>query len=149
MSKRRKRCPKCKELNEPDSTSCASCGGKIKKTKIPKATKPFAKERKEFISRMLDGEKPKAFALDMMAVTRIFQIFVGHEDFLSKVAPPFKLKDSIKYLLSSEGMKYLRKKKDEFYYKPKKLDKIIDFKEKVGEDTLQSKTLTLRDFLNE
>ena len=46
----------------------------------------------------------------------------------------------------SKRLHYLQ---DEFYYKPKKLDKIVDFQEKVGEDTLQKKTLTLRDFLNE
>jgi hypothetical protein len=148
MKRRKKRCKSCKYLNEPEAQSCGSCGKKIKEGKPSKQAKPFARERKEFIIRMLDGKRPEVFALEMMAATKIFEIFLGHEDFLSKVAAPFPLKGSIKYLITEDGIGYLNKKKTEFYFKPKELDKIIDFKDKVGEDTLKKKTLTLREFLN-
>ena len=55
----------------------------------------------------------------------------------------------IKYFLTKEGKEYLRKKHKEFYYKPPDKDKYLDTKEKAGQDILESKKKTLKDFLNE
>ena len=85
----------------------------------------------------------------MHTVTKIFEQFDNDLDFLSKVKPPFELKDSIKYFLTKDGKEYLRKKHKEFYFKTPEKDKFVDTKEKAGEDIMEHKTKTLRDFLYE
>ena len=55
----------------------------------------------------------------------------------------------IKYFLTKDGKEYLRKKHKEFYFKTPEKDKFVDTKEKAGEDIMEHKTKTLRDFLYE
>ena len=98
---------------------------------------------------MLDGGKPTDHRLDMMVVTKIFETFDNDLDFLSKVKPPFELKGTIKYFLTQDGKEFLLKKYREFNYKVPEADKYVDTKEKVGEDTHESKSNTLRGFLYE
>ena len=98
---------------------------------------------------MLNGHKSLDYKLDMMTATKVFKEFDNDVDFLSKVKPPFKLDSSIKYFLTKEGMEYLKKKKLEFYYKPKNYEKIVDHQKKIGEDRVIEKRKTLRDFLDE
>ena len=101
-----------------------------------KKPKPFFKERRAFIQRMLGGGKSDNFALDMKAATDIFEKYKNDIDFLSKVKPPFKFEGSLKWLITNDGFKYLESKYKEFYYKPKSIDLLIDLGEKVGEDLI-------------
>jgi len=142
-----KKCPDCKTFVGARTPEC-SCGHIFKK-KPKKQPKPFFKERKEFVKRMLGGKKPIDHRLDMMVVTKIFAAFENDLDFLGKVKPPFELNGSIKYFLTKDGKEYLLKKYREFNYKVPEADKYIDTKEKVGEDTHEGKSNTLRGFLYE
>jgi len=98
---------------------------------------------------MLDNQPSDNYKLDMITVTKLFKHFEYDIDFLSKVKPPFKLDNSIKYFLTKDGLSYLDKKHREFHYKPKNSEKMVDHKLKVGEDKLIEKRKTLRDFLDE
>ena len=142
-----KKCPDCKTFVGARTPEC-SCGHIFKK-KPKKQPKPFFKERKEFVKRMLGGKKPIDHRLDMMVVTKIFAAFENDLDFLGKVKPPFELNGSIKYFLTKDGKEYLLKKYREFNYKVPEADKYVDTKEKVGEDTHEVKSNTLRGFLYE
>ena len=142
-----KKCPDCKTFVGARTPEC-SCGHTFQK-KPKKQPKPFFKERKEFVKRMLGGKKPIDHRLDMMVVTKIFAAFENDLDFLGKVKPPFELNGSIKYFLTKDGKEYLLKKYREFNYKVPEADKYIDTKEKVGEDTHEGKSNTLRGFLYE
>lgn len=123
---------------------------KAKKTAKPKKQpKPFFKERRAFISRILENTKPSNYALEMQAVTKIFELFDNDIDFLSKVKMPFKMNGSIKWLLTSEGIDYMNKKYKEFNFKPKEAPKIIDSGQKFGEDIYMKNKQTLRGFLND
>ena len=84
----------------------------------------------------------------MMVVTKIFESFDNNVNFLNNVPPPFTLDKSIKFFLTEDGKKYLSKKKLEFDYIPKKVDKIVDCNEKMGKDVETNKNKTLRQFLN-
>jgi len=149
MPRGKKVCPKCKAECSSRSKSC-SCGFQFKAGVSKKKAKPsFFKERKEFIGRMLGGQKPSNYKLDMMVATKVFANFENDIDFLSKVKPPFKFDDSIKYLLTKEGVDYLKKKSLEFYYNPSNSEKMIDHNEKTGEDREVSRVKSLREFLNE
>ena len=147
MPRGQKSCPDCKIFVGARTPKCP-CGHIFKK-KVKKQPKPFFKERKEFIKRMLGGQKPTAHRLDMMVATKIFDAFEIDLDFLSKVKPPFEFNGSIKYFLTKDGKEYLLKKYLEFNYKVPEADKYVDTKEKVGEDIHQSKSNTLRGFLYE
>ena len=98
---------------------------------------------------MLVNSKPTNYFFEMHTVTKIFEQFNNDLDFLSKVKAPFELKGTIKYFLTQDGREYLSKKHKEFYYKPPEKDKFVDMEVKVGEDILEKKKKTLRDFLNE
>ena len=147
MPRGKKECKSCGEHVGARTPTC-SCGYVFPKAKAKKKAKPFFKERKEFIKRMLAGGRSENIQLDMMTVTKIFEAFDNNIKFLSRVSPPFKLKGSIKYFLTEDGKKYLSKKKREFDYIPPEEIKIIDHKKKVGEDIKTNKTKTLRQFLN-
>jgi len=146
MPRGKRTCPECNSLCSVRSLSC-SCGHLFQKKVRKKPT--LFQERKDFIKRMLNGDKPSDYRLDMMVATKIFKEFKDSIDFLEKVKPPFKLNGSIKYFLTKEGIDYLRKKKLEFEYKPKNSEKIVDHKKKTGEDRVIEKRKTLRDFLDE
>lgn len=149
MPKGKKECPSCNSLLAARASLCTECKHEFAK-KVPAKKKAlFFQERRDFIKRMLGGEKSSNYKLDMITATKIFKLFKDDIDFLSKVNPPFKLAGSIKFFLSKEGQEYLRKKKLEFEYKPKNYEKIIDHSEKSGEDVFSQKTKTLRDFLND
>lgn len=148
MPRGKKTCPECKAECATRSASC-SCGHTFKKTKKNKPPTSFFQERRDFIKRMLNGNKSSNYKLDMMAATKVFKVFENDVNFLSKVKPPFELTDSIKYFLTKAGMDYLRKKKLEFEYKPKNHEKIVDHGLKTGEDILLQKRKTLREFLDE
>jgi hypothetical protein len=120
-----------------------------KKTTKPKSPpKPFFKERKEFIKRLLDNKKSSNIAVDMKIATQIFDRFDNDVDFLSKVKPLFKMDGSIKWFITKDGIKFLDAKYKEFKYKPKKNEKPIDLGEKIGDDIIQSKKRTIRQFLD-
>ncbi len=119
-----------------------------KDPKPKKQAKPFFKERKEFIKRLLDGKKSSNLALDMMTATKIFEKFDNDVDFLSKVKPLFKMDGSIKWFLTFDGMKFLDLKYKEFKYKPKKSEIMIDFEDKFGNDYVEYKPRTIRQFLD-
>lgn len=108
----------------------------------------FFKEKKEFISRMLSGGKPDNYALDMMTAKKIFADYKGEEDFLAKVKPPFKMVGSIRYLLTAEGKKYLKKKYNEFKFEIPENELPVDSGVKAGEDIVLEKPKTIRDFLS-
>ncbi len=150
MPRGQKQCPKCQGIIGARSSACNLCGHILSPLKAKtKEVKPFFKERKEFIKRMLDGEKSEDMRLDMMVVTKVFEWFNNDLDFLSKVKPPFKLKGSIKYLRTKDGKDYLIKKYREFQYKPENHEVFVEEKAKVGEDIVKPKIKSLREFLNE
>ena len=148
MPRGKKTCPECEAECATRTNSC-SCGHVFKKAQKKKTESSFFQERKDFIKRMLNGEKSSNYKLDMMTATKVFKAFGNDTDFLCKVKPPFQLNGSIKYFLSKPGMDYLRKKKLEFEYKPKNYEKIVDHGLKTGEDILVNKKKTLREFLDE
>ena len=147
MPRGKKSCPSCKALLGARTSLC-DCGHKFV-PKPKKTAKPHFKERKEFLKRMLGESKPINWVFEMHTTTKIFEQFNNDLDFLSKVKPPFSLEGTIKYFLTPKGGEYLDKKHREFYYKPPEKDKFVDTKEKVGEDIIETKTKTLRDFLYE
>ena len=147
MPRGKKSCPSCDALLGARVKIC-DCGHEFL-AKAKKQPKPFFKERKQFLKRMLGGLKPINYVFEMSTVTKIFTQFNNDLEFLSKVKPPFELKGTIKYFLTQDGREYLSKKHKEFYYKPPEKDKFVDTKEKSGEDTLENKKKTLRDFLYE
>jgi len=149
MPRGKKECPKCKDLIGARAASCQNCGEVFQASKIKKQPKPFVKERKEFIKRMLDGGKSDDIRLDMMVVTKVFEWFDNDIDFLLKVKPPFKLNGSIKYFRSKDGRDYLIKKHKEFQYNPKNHEEFVEGNEKIGEDIVKPKIRSLREFLNE
>lgn len=114
--------------------------------KTKKAT--FFKEKRDFISRMLNGSKPLNYSLDMVAAKKVFDQFDNDIDFLSKVKPPFKMNGSIKYFITAEGMKYLKKKYKEFNFKVPEHEIPLDLGEKAGEDIEVKKQITIRNFLS-
>jgi len=120
---------------------------KTPKKKAPKKTKPpksTGKQRKEFAVRMLvDNPKP-VWISEMFAVKQIFEEYPL--DFLIKVKkPPFKL-NSCFFFLSQDGKDWLKRKLQEFLYKPKRYE-IIPGEVKEGEDWSGQKKLGLREFL--
>ena len=149
MPRGKKKCPSCGSFQSARVSLCSECNHEFLKNPKPAKKQIFFQERRDFIKRMLNGEKSSNYKLDMITATKVFKLFNNDIDFLSKVKPPFKLSDSIKYFLTSDGQAYLRKKKLEFEYNPKNSEKIIDHLEKVGDDLFSQKTKTLRDFLND
>lgn len=147
MPRGKKTCPSCGSLVGARASIC-DCGHEFLPVK-KKKPKPFFKARRDFIKRMLAGSKAKDWRMEMHTATKVFSEFDNDLDFLEKVKPPFVFKDTIKYFLTKEGREYLRKRHKEFYYKPPDKDKFIDTKEKAGEDILEKKKKTLKDFLNE
>tara|TARA_R110000765_G_scaffold213348_2_gene318447 strand:- start:1701 stop:2150 length:450 start_codon:yes stop_codon:yes gene_type:complete len=149
MPRGKKSCPSCNSLLGARTSVC-DCGHKFT-AKPKKEAKPYFKERREFLKRMLGGSKPTNYVFEMHTVTKIFEQFDNDVEFLSKVKPPFELKETIKYFLTHNGKEFLNKKHREFYYKLPEKDKFVDTKEKSGEDTLENKNKkkTLRDFLYE
>jgi len=147
MPRGKKTCPSCKALVGARIKHCC-CGHEFLPT-VKKVAKPHFKERRGFIKRMLGNSKASDWRLEMTVATKIFKDFKDDLNFLSKVKPPFELKGSIKYFLTKDGKEYLRKKHKEFYFKTPEKDKFVDTKEKAGEDIMEHKTKTLRDFLYE
>ncbi|MDB4314580.1 hypothetical protein N9955_00975 [bacterium] len=117
-----------------------------KKKKAAKAP-TFFKEKREFLRRMLDGGKSENYALDMKAAKKVFEEFDNDIDFLGKVKPPFKMEGSIKYFLTSDGMKYLKKKYIEFKFILPEREKPVDLGVKVGDDIVTPNPRTIRKFL--
>jgi len=147
MPRGKKQCEDCGNFVGSRIQQC-SCGFIFKKPKPKKKAKPFFKERKAFIKRMLNGGKSHSVQLDMMVVTKIFDKFDNNIVFLNSVSPPFVLEGSIKFFLTKDGMKYLSKKKLEFDYIPADAEKIVDLNIKMGDDTVTNKPKTLIEFLN-
>jgi hypothetical protein len=150
MPRGKKTCPSCNALVGARVGLC-DCGHKFSPAK-KKKPKPFFSARKNFIKRMLGESKALDWRMEMHTVTKVFEQFVDCEkdlEFLEKVKPPFVFKNTIKFFLTKEGREYLTKKRKEFYYKPPDKDKYLDTKEKVGQDILENKKKTLKDFLNE
>lgn len=148
MPRGKKICPSCNSEVGVRVSECKKCGHRFTLNRAKKKAKPFFKERKDFIKRMLGGEKSDDMSLDMMVVTQIFQSFDNNVEFLSKVKPPFKFKGNIIYLRSSAGKEYLRKKFLEFQYNPKNSEIFVDENKKRGEDIVVKKNQTIREFLN-
>lgn len=108
----------------------------------------FFTERKEFIGRMVAEpfHKKLSWGLEQKVAKEIFQKYPL--EFLAVVRPPFEM-HSIVFFQGESGKKYLEDKYREFKYKPEKSEKIIEFKEKAGEDFQPKKRLTFRDFMKE
>tara|TARA_R110000751_G_scaffold21754_1_gene62072 strand:+ start:902 stop:1345 length:444 start_codon:yes stop_codon:yes gene_type:complete len=147
MPRGKKTCPSCETLVGARTSAC-DCGHRFA-SKPKKTAKPYFKERKAFLKRVLGNSKPSNWVFEMHTVTKIFEQFDNDLDFLSKVKPPFTLEGTIKYFLTQDGKEHLRKKYKEFHFKPPEKDKFVDTKEKVGEDIMENTTKTLRDFLYE
>lgn len=116
---------------------------KAKKIKTPS----YFQEKRDFLSRMLDNQKPDNYKLEMMVVKQVFQAFDNDLDFLSKVKPPFKMSGSIRYLITDAGMKYLKKKYLEFKFIIPEHEKPVDLGVKSGDDVYEKQPRTIRDFL--
>mgnify|MGYP003132074518 FL=1 len=105
----------------------------------------YFQERRDFIARML-AEQPKgAYAREMKFTKEIFSSY--NIDFLKVVAPPFEL-NSLAYLISQDGKKYLSLQEKIWLYKPEK-HLIIEQEDKVGEDWNGKRKKGFREFLNE
>lgn len=115
---------------------------------MPSKQKKFHREKLAFIKKMLPDTKVN-FPREMAAAKKIFDHFENDVDFLLSVKPPFKLKDSILYLISEKGIQYLELKRKEFYFKPKEVENHFESGEKCGDDVQSSRTQTLRQFLYE
>ena len=114
------------------------------KRQIRKVKNTPAKDKKEFISKMLSEIQSIKWRQEMVAVKQIYELFPI--DFLNKVKKPdFKI-NSCFFFLSENGKEYLTKKLKEFLYKPVKYD-IVEGTEKVGEDWQGTKRRGLRDFI--
>lgn len=148
MPRGQKKCPSCQVFVGSRASSCLECSHIFKKVS-KKTPKPFFKERKAFIKRMLGGGKSSSVALDMGIVTEIFDKFKDNIPFITSVKPPFKMSESIVYLKSRAGINYLDKKLLEYNYNPENKEEIIDSGEKVGEDSGVKRKQTLRNFLND
>lgn len=118
---------------------------KIKKEKPPS----FFKEKLAFINRLLGESHSSPRMAERVVAKKIFARYNNDIDFLSKVSAPSWLKDSLVWFLSADGLKYLDLKYKEFYFKIQDAPKIVDFQEKFGDDIMERKPLTVRDFLNE
>ena len=149
MPRGQKECPNCKTLIGARAANCNHCGTVFRQTKTKKQAKPFFKERKEFVKRMLNGEKSQDMRLDIIVATKVFEWFDNNIDFLSKVKPPFKFNGSIKYFRSQDGRDYLTRKYKEFQYNPQNHEEFVEGNEKIGEDIVKPKTRSLREFLND
>lgn len=148
MPRGKKECPKCSALCSSRALEC-ECGFVFKNHKKTTKKPTYFRERQQFIKKMLNDQPSMNYKLDMITATKLFKRFENDADFLLKVKPPFKFDGSIKYFLTKDGLKYLDKKRREFYYKPKNSEKMVDHKLKFGEDMLIEKRKTLRDFLDE
>jgi hypothetical protein len=118
---------------------------KVKKVKPPS----YHKEKLAFIHRILGGSFSSPKMTERVVAKKIFERYKNDLDFLSKVSAPSWLKDSMLWFLTEDGLKYLDLKYKEFYFKIEEPPKIVDFHHKVGDDILEKKPLTVRDFLNE
>ena len=147
MPRGKKECKSCGELVGSRAPTC-SCGYIFPKARPKKKAKPFFKERKNFIKRMLSGAKSDNMALDLKVATKIFDDFDNDIEFLNSVAPPFKLDNNIRYLRSKDGSKYLKRKKLDFDYIPPDIVEIVEHEDKAGKDIILAKNKTLREFLN-
>jgi hypothetical protein len=121
-----------------------------RKKKEPKPPS-FHKDRQFFISRMLGAGKSPNYKLDMSIAKEIFESFNNDLDFLHKVKPPSWLdpKKGLLYFKSPAGKEYLRKKYQEFKFVIEEKEKPVDLGVKSGEDVLEHKPRTVRQFLNE
>jgi len=120
---------------------------KTPKKKAPKQSKPpksTGKQRKDFAIRMLvDSPKP-VWSAELKACKDIFEQYPL--DFLLKIKkPPFKI-NSCFFFLSQDGKDWLKRKLQEFLYKPKRHE-IIPGDIKEGEDWQGSRRLGFREFL--
>ena len=121
-----------------------------RKKKEPKPPS-FHKDRQFFISRMLGHSKSPNYKLDMSIAKEVFETFNNDLNFLHKVKPPSWLdpKLGLLYFKSAAGKEYLRKKYQEFNFKIEEKEKPVDLGVKSGDDVLEHKARTIREFLNE
>lgn len=120
---------------------------RIKKPKKPK--KPSTvKLKRAFVRRMMRRDEVSSISrLEMMIANEIFSS-IEDLDFLSNVSPPpFKL-NNLLWLKSADGKKFLKLKLLEFNYKIPEYQKPVDTGEKFGDDLLNNKPQTIRQFLN-
>lgn len=96
---------------------------------------------------MIPDCKKVNFPREMTFAKRVFDFVEDDIEFLLVVKPPFKLKDSIAYLTSPDGQKYLTLKRKEFYFKPREQDFLLDDGVKFGEDMEVKPKPTIRKFL--
>lgn len=111
------------------------------------AKKPtFFQERKDFISRMLSFEPKGQYAREQKFAKDLFNLYPV--DFLIKVPKPSFDLNSLAYFLSKDGKSYLKKRYNEYTFKPEKKE-IREGTKKEGEDRNFKRLKTLRQFLNE
>lgn len=105
--------------------------------------------KRDFLRRMLriNGDYSVS-KLDMIVIHEIFSWYPEDIDFMEKVSsPPFVI-NNILWFKTEDGKKYLHKKKLEFYFKIPEREKAVDLGEKFGDDVLDRKPRTTREFLN-
>ena len=100
---------------------------------------------------MLGHSKSPNYKLDMSIAKEVFETFNNDLNFLHKVKPPSWLdpKLGLLYFKSAAGKEYLRKKYQEFNFKIEEKEKPVDLGVKSGDDVLEHKARTIREFLNE
>lgn len=105
----------------------------------------YFQERKDFISRFIKEDIKVPFAREQKFAKDLFNQYPVQ--FLIKVQPDFKL-NSLAFLFSEDGKKFLDLKLKEFLFKPKRKE-IIEGDEKVGYNWERKKTKTFRKFLED
>jgi len=105
----------------------------------------FFKERKAFISKMIDPSVRVVFAREQKLAKDIFEKYPV--EFLNMVKPPF-IMNSLAWFISKDGAKYLDSELKKFLYKPK-VSKVIEGSEKMGYNFEKKRTKGFREFLNE
>jgi hypothetical protein len=122
---------------------------KSRKHAKKKPSKHKITSKRDFLRRMLRIKGDYSISkLDMIVIHEIFSWYPEDIDFMEKVsAPPFPI-NNILWFKTEDGKKYLHKKKLEFYFKIPKYEKPVDTGEKFGDDVLERKPRTTREFLN-
>lgn len=120
---------------------------RVKKPKKPKSPST-AKTKRDFVRRMMRrNETDPIVKLEMIVVSEIFNA-IEDLPFLEKVGPPpFKLNNFL-WFKTPEGKKYLKLKQLEFNHKIPEYEKPVDTGEKFGDDIMEKKPQTIRQFLN-
>ena len=147
-----KTCPKCGDDKVPSFLKKCKCGAKFTPKKKNKKPPNEGQIRlRNFITRSLQGKlSSKEMGREMHVAKIMLDICHEDYDFLSKFKVPSWVKTTLLWFKSKDGRKHLKTKYNEYLFEPEiKEDIFIDEGEKKGEDILEIKPRTLRQFLDE